>query len=290
MHDVSHGDSSFVHRGSSYSYLFTFWFREQSILHRNITLIATSLPAAPKQHTTVTSWQRSADTVSPTLQSSLATWLGSVVMPRLSIVKILFWGVGETWNLIFSNTAPKLSEYLVTWTLLKSIIFPKLHFSEHSDWQILSFANLTTQSFPTIILSFWNLWSVPFLSAYCKLDHRTWRPNLCSSQLINFIPHLKKRPWSDPETSVLFLCLTSFSGLIQALRRPQRFASCFLQFLDAGFILLMTAIFLMHLPFTFNREKQCSKYDSSPFKNANKVSVSVTVLRLTVVLSYPAHP
>jgi hypothetical protein len=49
------------------------------------------------------------------------------------------------------------------------------------------------------------------------LEHRIWRLNLCNSQLIIFVPHLKRQPWSDPETLLLYLCSASLSGLIQVV-------------------------------------------------------------------------
>lgn len=104
------------------------------LLHGNIIVVATSLPAALKQHNSdqlsANCGQVLAHNFFFFLAIVLGNLLGAVVMPLLSTLKILF--CAEKF-LIFSNTALKLSKYLVTWTLLKPVFLPKLHFSEQSE-------------------------------------------------------------------------------------------------------------------------------------------------------------
>ena len=90
------------------------------ILRGNIVTGGTYMSEAQKQHTTVTSCPRSADTILATILSlslsyfplpavTLGNLLGEVLMPLSSMLKILFGG-----KLCFSNTARKLSKNLVT--------------------------------------------------------------------------------------------------------------------------------------------------------------------------------
>jgi len=137
-HDISRWDNSFVYQVSSYNCLFTFSFRMQCMTrpvtreyYRCSNVLASSAETA-QQWPAVCELRTSS---CPQfffffLAIVLGNLLGAVVMPLLSTLKILF--CAEKF-LIFSNTALKLSKYLVTWTLLKPVFLPKLHFSEQSE-------------------------------------------------------------------------------------------------------------------------------------------------------------
>ena len=181
--DISRGDDSFVYQVSSYNHLFTFCFRMQCMTqpvtrqyYRCSNILACSAETAQQWPAARELRTQSCPQIFSLPCERLGQLAGSSGDATFIHVESCSDGRagggwrGEKGNLFISNTALKLSKYLVTWTFLEPIILPKLYFSEQSDLQILSFANLTTQSFPAILSSFLNLWSVPYLSASWNVD------------------------------------------------------------------------------------------------------------------------
>lgn len=110
---------------------------------------------------------------------------------------------------------------MVTWTILRSVVPLKSHFSGNLTDKFIVLQKLTSRSFAKVLFPLLNLRSIQLRSAYWQtcyfriisVRQRVWRLHLCSIQTCLSFPRLKTLTWRNLVKTALSPSLTSSSGL-----------------------------------------------------------------------------